>query len=170
MIYRITLLTLLLLSQAAYGNSVYKCMRDDKVIFSQTACPSEFRQHKIEYQLGLTTEIDSDKRPEAKDHLQELLSNQNLSSDKLLKLLDAEIYRLQQENSYFRILKASEEKKLERKRYWQKKPQNDPEYVKEKADIDQHFEQLTDLNNDTISLLQQHKQQLLSPSQPPASQ
>ncbi|MCF1428195.1 MAG: DUF4124 domain-containing protein [Shewanella sp.] len=170
MIYRITLLTLLLLSQTTYGNSIYKCTRDDKVIFSQTACPSEFRQHKIEYHLGLTTEVDSDKHPEAKDHLQELLSNQDLSSDNLLKLMDAEIYRLQQENSYFRILKVSEEKKLERKRYWQKKAHDDPEYVKEKANINLYFEQLTDLNNSAISTLQQHKERLITPSSPSVSQ
>ncbi|MCL2912515.1 DUF4124 domain-containing protein [Shewanella corallii] len=160
MVLRITLLSVLLLPWAAYGNSVYKCMRDDKVIFSQTACPSEYRQHRIEYELGITTEIDSDKRSAPKDHLRELLSNQSLSSEKLLKLLDAEIYRLQQENSYFQILQASEIKKLERKRYWQKKGQDDPEYLKERTIIDEHFKQLTLLNNSTIELLEQHKQKL----------
>lgn len=164
MVIRPLLLSLLLLPAMASGNSVYKCMRDDKIIFSQTACPSEYRQHKIEYELGITTEIDSDKRAKPKDHLKELLSDETVPIDKLLKMLNAEIYRLQQENSYFKILKASEMKKLERKRYWQKKTQDDPTYLKEKSEINVHFEQLTSLNNSTIDLLEQHKQRLRSPA------
>ncbi|BFL82405.1 hypothetical protein LFREDSHE_08550 [Shewanella baltica] len=106
---------------AVQANTIYKCRKDDKIVFSQTACPQEFSQHKIEYQLGITTEVDSDKRDIPVDPLQALLNRQTISKEKLLQLLDGEIYRLKQENSYFEILRASELQKLERKRYWQNK-------------------------------------------------
>lgn len=116
----ITLICVMLPS-AVQANTIYKCRKDDKIVFSQTACPQEFSQHKIEYQLGITTEVDSDKRDIPVDPLQALLNRQTISKEKLLQLLDGEIYRLKQENSYFEILRASELQKLERKRYWQNK-------------------------------------------------
>lgn len=97
-----------ILPTAIQANTIYKCRKDDKIVFSQTACPQEFSQHKIEYQLGITTEVDSDKRDIPVDPLHTLLNSRTISKEKLLQLLDGEIYRLKQENSYFEILRASE--------------------------------------------------------------
>lgn len=74
----------LLLSSMTQASIIYKCYKGDKVVFSQIACPQEYRQHKIEYQLGVTTETDSDKRDIPVDPLQALLNNQTITKEKLL--------------------------------------------------------------------------------------
>ena len=149
-----------ILPSVAQANTIYKCRKDDKVIFSQTACPQEFSQHKIEYQLGVTTEVDSDKKDIRVDPLQALLNSQSISKEKLLQLLDGEIYRLKQENSYFEILRASELQKLERKRYWQNQEKNDPEYINEMSDINTHFNASLINNNAKIQQLSDRKTQI----------
>ncbi|GIU21454.1 DUF4124 domain-containing protein [Shewanella schlegeliana] len=150
----------LMLSSAAQANSIFKCIKDDKIVFSQHSCPKEFRQHKIEYQYGITTETDSDKRIKTQDPLQALLNKSTISKARLLQLLDSEAYRLRQENSYYEILRASELQKLERNRYWQKKEPTDPEYQSSVEEMNQHFDQLVKVNTDTIALLNVRKQQI----------
>ena len=147
----------LILTASAQANSIFKCIKNDKIVFSQQSCPKEFRQHKIEYQLGITTETDSDKRTKVQDPLQALLNKKTISKKRLLQLLDSEVYRLHQENSYYEILRASELQKLERDRYWQKKPLNDPEYVASLKEMNLHFDQLVQVNADAITLLSDRK-------------
>ncbi|AQS40067.1 protein of unknown function (DUF4124) [Shewanella psychrophila] len=149
-----------LLVSPAQANSIYKCVKDNKVVFSQTICPKEFSQHKIEYQLGITTETDSDKHEKKLDPLQALLSKKTISKEKLVHLLNSEIYRLNQELSYFDILKSSELQKIERKRYWEKKAKNNPEYLAEVKDMNSYFDDLIKNNQSTIDLLKAHKIQI----------
>lgn len=144
------------------ANTIYKCRKDDKVVFTQTACPETFSQHKIEYQFGITTETDLDKRAVTTDPLQALLHQQTVSKDKLIQLLEAENYRLKQENSYFEILRASELQKLERKYYWQNTPKNDPQYQIAEKEINTHFDKLITQNHSQIQALNQRKQQVLA--------
>ncbi|MGL5360568.1 MAG: DUF4124 domain-containing protein [Shewanella sp.] len=151
---------------ASQVNTIYKCRKDDKVVFSQTACPAEYRQHKIEYQFGIPTEIDSDKQERAQDPLQLLFKQSALPQEKWLRLLEAEIYRLRQEISYFEILKASELQALERKRYWQDKPKEDPEYLRGVTEVREHFDRLTAGNWEIIELLKARKHQFLAESAP----
>ncbi|MCL1057483.1 DUF4124 domain-containing protein [Shewanella gelidimarina] len=150
----------LILSGYAQANSIFKCIKDDKIIFSQHSCPKEFRQHKIEYQLGITTETDSDKPLTTLDPLQVLLQKEAISKERLLQLLESEMYRLKQENSYFEILRASELQKLERNRYWQKKESTDPEYVESIQEMNLHFDNLIVSNTATIILLDNRKDQI----------
>lgn len=162
---RATLVILLslfpLLGQA---NTVYKCMKDGKVVFSQNACPNDFSQHRIEYQLGITTETDTDKRVQANDPFKEILSsNGTISVEKLMQLLDGELYRLKQENSYFDIIRASELQKLERKRYWEKKDKTDPSYIAELNVINLRYDELIASNLDMIKLLRDRKEQISQP-------
>ncbi|MGM8892061.1 hypothetical protein ACS8FA_14600, partial [Psychrobacter sp. 1Y1] len=105
----------------------------------------------------ITTETDSDKRTKVQDPLQALLNKKTISKKRLLQLLDSEVYRLRQENSYYEILRASELQKLERDRYWQKKPLNDPEYVASLKEMNLHFDQLVQVNADAITLLSDRK-------------
>ena len=135
-------------------------MKDDKVVFSHSVCPEAFRQHKIEYENGITTEVDSDKRETKVDPLRALLNKQTISKEKLLLLLDGEIYRLNQENSYFEILRASEIQKLDRKRFWQTKAKDDPSYGLELQEINERFDQLMLNNTNVIEVLNKHKQKI----------
>jgi hypothetical protein len=138
-------------------------MKDGKVVFSQNACPGDFSQHKIEYQLGITTETDTDKPVQASDPLKEILSNGGtISVEKLMLLLDGELYRLKQENSYFNIIRASEIQKLDRKSYWQKLEKTDPKYLAELASINQRYDELIASNTSMITLLNDRKKQILA--------
>ncbi|PKG56396.1 hypothetical protein CXF83_04825 [Shewanella sp. Choline-02u-19] len=150
----------LILSGYVEANSIFKCIKDDKIVFSQHSCPKEFRQHKIEYVLGITTETDSDKRLSTLDPLQVLLQKETISKERLLQLLESEMYRLKQENSYFEILRASELQKLERNRYWQKKESTDPEYAESIQKMNLHFDNLITNNTTTIILLDDRKEQI----------
>lgn len=141
-------------------------MKDDKVVFSHTVCPEAFRQHKIEYENGITTEIDSDKRQIKIDPLKALLNKQTISKEKLLQLLEGEIYRLKQENSYFEILRASEVQKLDRKRFWQTKAKDDPSYGLELQEINQRFDELILSNGNVIKVLTQHKSKIEAEASP----
>ena len=147
------------LSQAQ-ANAIYKCIKDDKIVFSQDVCPKEYRQHKIEYQLGITTEIDSDKKKKIVDPLQALLKKRTISKEKLLQLLDGEIYRLKQENSYYEILRSSELQKLERKRYWHTKSKNDPEYIADLSENHDRFDGLVLINQASIKQLDARRTQI----------
>ena len=149
----LTIICIVLAGSAQAANSIFKCTKDEKIVFSQQSCPEEFRQHKIEYQLGITTETDSDKKIKTQDPLQALLNKKTISKKRLLQLLDSEVYRLRQENSYYEILRASELQKLERNRYWQKKEPTDPEYIESISEMNQHFDQLVNVNASAINLL-----------------
>ncbi|WP_144214323.1 DUF4124 domain-containing protein [Shewanella donghaensis] len=151
-------------SQFASANTIFKCMKDDKVVFSQTVCPKEYRQHKIEYQLGITTEVDSDKVVLKEDPLKALLKKKTISQEKLIQLLDSEVYRLKQESSYFEILRASEIQKLDRNRYWHKKEKDDPEYIGDLEEINQRFNELMKNNRHVIIVLIEHKTKILKES------
>ncbi|MCK8044839.1 DUF4124 domain-containing protein [Shewanella sp. 1CM18E] len=153
-----TIICLAVASSAHAKSSIFKCTKDNKIVFSQHSCPTEFRQHKIEYQLGITTETDSDKRIETQDPLQALLNKKTISKERLLQLLDSEVYRLRQENSYYEILRASELQKLERNRYWQKKEKTDPKYLESLDEMNQHFDQLVTANAGAIDVLIARKQ------------
>ncbi|MBB1437214.1 DUF4124 domain-containing protein [Shewanella sp. SG41-4] len=163
---RLLFIVLAMSTFTAQANTIYKCMMDEKVVFTQTVCPQEYSQHKIEYQLGITTEVDTDKREVKDDPLKALLNKQTISKEKLLQLLDGEIYRLKQENSYFEILRASEMQKLDRKRYWQTKPKNDPSYGLELQEINTRFDDLTKNNTDVILILTKHKMKISAETQP----
>lgn len=156
----ILILISLSLPHFVQANAIYKCIKGDKIVFSQNVCPKEFRQHKVEYQLGITTEIDSDKKKQIVDPLQALLKKRTISKEKLLQLLDGEIYRLKQENSYYEILRASELQKLERKRYWHTKSKDDPEYVAELSEIHDRFDGLVLLNQGSIKQLDDRRIQI----------
>lgn len=154
---RFWLFTALLLSWQIQAATVYKCIKEDKVVFSQQPCPQAFTQHRIEYQYGVTTETTEG---ESVDPLQSLLENDSLPEDKLLQRLAAEIYRLQQQNSYLEILRASELQKQERQSYWQKLAREDPAFIEQRDKINAHFDELKRANDDKIAKLQQHRQLL----------
>ena len=155
-------IALLLLPGLSQANSIYKCIKGEKIVFSQTSCPKDFKQHHIEYELGITTEIDSDQQVKKLDPLQALLNKRTLSQEKLLQLIDAEIYRLKQENSYYEILRASEKQKLDRKRYWQKQAKDDPEFLAKVEEMNLYFDGLVQLNLDAMTTLKEHKQRIAS--------
>ncbi|MGL4473739.1 MAG: DUF4124 domain-containing protein [Shewanella sp.] len=160
---RLSLLTIVaigLISSSSHG-AIYKCIKEGKVIFSQTTCPNDFRQHEIEFQLGFTKVTDSDKLKQPKDPLLVLLNQQTLSKDKLLQLVDDEVFRLKQEIAYYKILKRSELQKLERYRFWQKQEKTHPEYVKAQAQLENHFNELTSENQTAIEQLLEHKNSIV---------
>lgn len=140
--------------------NIYRCTNGDKVVFSQSTCPKEFRQHEIQYQLGITKEFDTDRKQQTQDPLQALLSKNTISQENLLKLIDSEIYRLNQENSYYEILRTSQKQKIERKRYWQKKELDDPLYLTELAEMNEHYDELKAANNITIKQLEEHRKNI----------
>ncbi|MBE8168261.1 MAG: DUF4124 domain-containing protein [Shewanella sp.] len=150
----------LLMAYSASASTIFKCIKDDKITFSQTVCPKEFKQHKIEYQLGVTTETDSDKVATGKDPLHTILNDKTISREKLLVLIKAEISRLHQENSYQEVLRASELQKLERQRYWQEREKNDPEHVKGLNKINEHFDSMNAINDTTIKVLSERYLQI----------
>jgi hypothetical protein len=158
------LLIFIVLPISAHANSIYKCIKGDKVVFSQSSCPKEFRQHEIQYQLGITTETDTDKPQQTTDPLQTLLSKKTVSQEKLQLLISSEIYRLKQENSYYEILRTSEKQKLDRKRYWQKQAKDDPEFLTQLEEMNRYFDNLIEVNLDAIALLKQHRTKIQAES------
>lgn len=157
-------LTFMMLSMGAHASSIYKCIKGDKIVFSQSSCPKDFRQHEIQYQLGITTETDTDKKRQSVDPLQALLTKNTISKEKLLLLIGSEIYRLKQENSYYEILRASEKQKLERKRYWQKQAKDDPEFITKIDEMNAHFDNLIQINLEAIDVLKQHQAKIQAES------
>lgn len=151
----------LFIMHSAQANVIYKCIKGEKIVFSQTVCPKEFNQRKIEFQLGITTETDSDKREKKVDPIHQLLTEDTMSKEQQLKRIKAEIYRLNQENSYFEILRANALQKIKRKNYWQKKDTKDPEYVAETAEVNSYFNDMIAGNNKIISLLNTRKDQII---------
>ncbi|MBB1268261.1 DUF4124 domain-containing protein [Shewanella sp. SR44-3] len=163
MLRKLLLLVLCWWPLVGQSNTIYKCMKDGKVVFSQNACPDDFSQHRIEYQLGITTETDTDRRVQANDPLKDILSSGGtISVEKLLQLLDGELYRLKQENSYFDIIRVSEIQKLERKLYWDKLEKTDPKYLAELAKTHQRYDELIASNLNMIKLLNDRKMQILA--------
>ena len=162
----IFLFVILMHFPAHSSSTIYKCMSEGRVVFSENVCPEEFRQHKIEYQHGITTEIDSDKRKVKKDPLLALLNKETVDKEKLLQLLDAEIYRLKQENSYFEILRTSEIQKLDRSRYWQANSKDDPSYGLRLNEINKKFKDMVLQNLSIIQVLNQHKVKINSEAAP----
>ncbi|MFC1519616.1 DUF4124 domain-containing protein, partial [Pseudomonadota bacterium] len=88
---------------------------------------------------------------------------------KLIQLLDSEVYRLKQENSYFEILRASEIQKLDRNRYWHKKEKDDPDYIKDLKEINSRFDELMSNNRQVIIVLTDHKKKIIEESDAPTS-
>lgn len=150
----------LALALPAHATSIYKCVKGDKIVFSQISCPKDFNQHQVTYQLGITTETSSEANENARDPLQALLNQSSISKEKLLQLIDSELYRLKQENSYYDILRASERQKIDRKRYWQKQAKDDPEFVAQLQEMNDHFDGLININLASIKLLTQHQTQI----------
>jgi len=142
---------------AVQGSSIFKCSKGDKIVFSQTSCPQEYRQHKLEYEFGVTTITDSDKKPDSLEPMLSLFNNKTINKTKLLKLISSEIYRLKQESSYYGILKSSALRKIERKRYWQKKADDDPKYLEEIKTIENYFDDLIAHDQASIEELSKHK-------------
>ncbi|MBV7314129.1 DUF4124 domain-containing protein [Shewanella sp. NIFS-20-20] len=137
--------------------AIYKCMKEGKVSFSQTTCPQDSRQHEIEFQLGFAKVIDTDKLNTPKDPLLDLLNEQTLTKEKLLQLVDDEIFRLRQESAYYSILKSNELQKLERRRFWQKQEKNHPEYIEAQSQLEQHYGELIIKNQLVIRQLLQRR-------------
>ena len=150
----------LLMTHTAFASTIYKCIKNDKTVFSQSVCPKEFKQHKVEYQLGVTTETDSDKRTQKQDPLHTILNDKTVPKEKLLVLISAEVDRLHQENSYLDVLRASELKKLERQRYWQKQEKDAPEYLAHLNRINEHFDSMQVINQKTITDLTKRYEQI----------
>ncbi|MCL1079665.1 DUF4124 domain-containing protein [Parashewanella spongiae] len=150
----------ILMAHSVSASTIFKCIKDDKIVFSQIVCPNEFKQHTIEYQLGVTTETDSDKVATKQDPLHTILNDKTISREKLLMLIKGEISRLHQENSYHEVLRSSELQKLERKRYWQEKEKNDPEHIKGIKKINEHFNSMNAINDTTIKVLSERYQQI----------
>ncbi|MEC4724436.1 DUF4124 domain-containing protein [Shewanella sp. D64] len=155
----ITIIALFIMNQAQ-ADIIYKCVKGEKVVFSQTTCPKEFSQLKIEFDLGITTETDSDKRENKIDPIKILLTDDSLSIEKQMRLLEAETYRLNQENSYFEILRTSELQKVRRQKFWQKKETSDPEYLAEIETINIYFDEIIASNKKIIILLDTRKSQI----------
>lgn len=147
------LLLCLLPPMASGADTIYKCIKGDRVVYSQTNCPGEYSQREMAFEFGLTREVDSDKHTDPNDPLTELLSGKAISSEKMLSLIDSEIYRLNQENSYIEVMRASEKQKLDRKRFWRGAPETDPEFLKEVAVMNQRFDEMKGANDASISSL-----------------
>ncbi|MBW8184160.1 DUF4124 domain-containing protein [Shewanella nanhaiensis] len=156
----VTIISLFIV-HSAQANVIYKCIKGEKIVFSQTVCPKEFSQRKIEFQLGITTETDSDKREKIIDPIHQLLTEDTMPKEQQLKQLKAEVYRLNQENSYFEILRTNALQKIKRKNYWQKKDTKDPEYLAETAEVNSYYNEMIAGNNKIISLLNTRKEQIV---------
>lgn len=155
----ITIIALFIMN-LAQADVIYKCVKGEKVVFSQTVCPKEFSQRRIEFDLGITTETDSDKREKKIDPIKMLLTENTLSTEKQMRLLKAELYRLNQENSYFEILRTSELQKIRRQIFWQKKDDKDPEYLAGIATINSYFDEMIASNKKIMGLLDTRKTQI----------
>lgn len=145
---------------ASGADTIYKCIKGDRVVYSQSVCPTEYNQRELEFELGLTREVDSDRLKDPDDPLMALMSGKTISTEKLLLLIDGEIYRLKQENSYIEILRTSEKQKLDRKRFWRGAPENDPEYLKDVDEMNQRFNEMKTNNEGTITMLKERRQQV----------
>ncbi|GLS83150.1 hypothetical protein [Paraferrimonas haliotis] len=165
-------LSLLLLSAQASAQ-VYKCIKDDKIVFSQTSCPKDYREREITFAKGLTFETSNDKSQKDKlVSLVDFLKSQNMGKEKMLEMISTEISRIQQENDYFDLLKDSDLKRLERHRYWQEENQSDAAYAKAQLGIKQHYNGLVSDNLLMIVRLENYRDELLAhsiPSQDSAS-
>ncbi|GGI76629.1 hypothetical protein GCM10007978_12850 [Shewanella hanedai] len=155
----ITIIALLIMD-IAHADVIYKCVKGEKVVFSQTICPKEFSQRKIEFDLGITTETDSDKRNKKIDPINLLLTENALPINTQMRRIKAEIYRLDQENSYFEILRTSELQKVRRQKFWQKKDTSDPEYLAEVAKINLYFDEMITGNQKIMTLLDTRNTQI----------
>ncbi|MFT5234862.1 MAG: hypothetical protein ACI8SK_000507 [Shewanella sp.] len=155
----ITVIALFIMN-LAQADVIYKCVKGEKVVFSQGICPKEFSQRKIEYDLGITTETNSDKRATKVDPINMLLAENTLPIKVQIRRIKAEIYRLNQENSYFEILRTSELQKVKRQKFWQKKDTDDPEYITEIATINIYFDEKIASNHKLVTLLDTHKTQI----------
>ena len=139
------------------ANIIYKCVKGEKTVFSQSPCEKDYSQRKIKFDLGVTTEIDSDNNETKIERMQQLLTENNFTPEEELQLLDSEIYRLNQENSYFEILATSELQKVKRKYYWQHKGKQDPDYITEINRVNTYFNEMKASNESIITLLQTHR-------------
>ncbi|WP_141237369.1 hypothetical protein [Paraferrimonas sedimenticola] len=150
-----------LLSNTVHAQ-VFKCVHEDKIVFSQTSCPKEYRESEVSYSHGFTFEISND--PVKGDKLitlVELLQSQDLPQEQMLEQIATEISRIQQENDYLELLKESELKTLERRRYWQKQGQSDAAFAKSQLKVRQHYNNLVSDNLLYIVRLETYRDELI---------
>ncbi len=139
--------------------SFYKCQRDNKVVFSQQPCPTDFQEHRLDYKYGVTTVTDN---PQDSDPLQQLLDNQTLTQEEFVKQLDQEIFRLQQRGSDLELIRSSELQKLDRQRFWKQESDTSPEYLQQLQQLNRYYDEQLQQNSSKLKLLQQHKQAALA--------
>ena len=144
----------------ASANTFYKCIKGDKVVYSYSICPTEYKQLQMAYQNGVTTKIDSDDKTSKVDPLKALLNDSTVPHDKLIQLISAEILRLKQEIRYNEISKASELKKIERDRFWSSQDAQESSYKMKIKKVNQTYNELNELNHQTISNLTERRDQL----------
>ncbi|MGB0895508.1 MAG: DUF4124 domain-containing protein [Parashewanella sp.] len=138
------------------ANTIYKCFKNNKVVFTQVVCPVDYRQVKVEYHYGVTTETELSDNNNKIDPLAKLLNlfnERTVPKEKLLALLQAEVNRLTLENDYYDILRKSEIQKLDRQRFFADLPESNPKYQAKLKQVNQHFDEMKVLNDDTIQLL-----------------
>ncbi|WP_133407923.1 DUF4124 domain-containing protein [Parashewanella tropica] len=157
--FAVTLL-MLFFSHAALANSFLKCTLGEKVVYTQTTCPNGYKRQQIEYQSGIINEIDLDKESSKEDPLKVLLRKGTVSREKLLKLIRSEIIRLKREISFNKVVKSGELQEIERNRYWQDIPADNPKYLDKIQQIHQHFDSLNAINQAKIKALSKHYLQI----------
>ncbi|QSX33083.1 DUF4124 domain-containing protein [Shewanella avicenniae] len=153
---------LLFVIPSASAATVYKCEKQQKVIYSQQPCEADYKEHRVDYKFGVTTITDSDEAN--KDPIQKLLENRNLSQEEFIKQLEQEIFRLNQQNSYIDLVRDAELKKLERQHFWHKKEEDKIDYQQQVQYLNNYYDEQLRYNNKKLSLLLQHKEQALSNS------
>ncbi|RLV60232.1 DUF4124 domain-containing protein [Parashewanella curva] len=153
-------LLMLLLCPLAHTNSFLKCTLGEKVVYTQTTCPNGYKRQQINYQSGIINEIDLDKESSKEDPLKVLLKKGTVSRGKLLKLIRSEIIRLKREISFNKVVKNGELQEIERNRYWQDIPANNPKYLEKIKQIHQHFDSLNAINQAKIKALSKHYLQI----------
>ena len=144
----------------ASANTFYKCIKGNKIIYSQSICPNEFKQHKMAYHNGVRTQIDSDAKNTKVDPLKALLSDASIPHDKLIQRISAEILRLKQEIRYNEVSKASELQKLERNRFWHSQDDNALSYEMERKKVKQSYAEMNKQHLQTINNLTIRRSQL----------
>lgn len=139
--------------------SFYKCQLDDKVVFSQQPCPTNFEEHRLDYKYGVTTVTDNQ---QGQNLLQQLLDNQTLTQEEFVKRVDQEIFRLQQRSSDLELIRNSELQKLDRQRFWKQESETSAEYQQQLQRLNRYYDEQLQQNNSKLELLRQHKQAALA--------
>ncbi len=156
----IGLCLLSMIAMPLYASSFFKCTKNNKVVYSQSVCPKAFKQSKIAYHNGITTEVNSDFKESKADPLKTLLTSSTIPHEKLIQLISSEISRLKQEISYNEIIRANELQKIERERFWKDAKKTDTQFANDINRINQHFDSSNKLHKQTIEALQLRQEQL----------